>query len=94
MSGEDPFNLGLYILVGFFIQKILENFSSGVEHGHIHVHTKVPVSYLLIALVLHSFLEGSILTDSLHSNHTPDSVYCNAQNTRLIGAYGIIGSST
>jgi zinc transporter ZupT len=73
LSGENPFNLGLYILIGFFLQKVLENFSNGIEHGHLHLHShshsKVPVTYLLIALVIHSFLEGSILTDSLHSNH-------------------------
>lgn len=84
MSGEDPFNLGLYILIGFFIQKILENFSNGVEHGHTHIHTRVPVTYLLIALVLHSFLEGSILTDSLHSNHSPDSVYSHGSSPKIL----------
>ena len=84
MSGEDPFNLGLYILIGFFIQKVLENFSSGVEHGHLHVHTRVPVTYLLVALVLHSFLEGSILTDSLHSNHSPDSVYSHGSSPKIL----------
>ncbi|MGW8121457.1 ZIP family metal transporter [Roseivirga echinicomitans] len=84
MSGEDPFNLGLYILAGFFIQKILENFSSGVEHGHIHIHTRVPVTYLLIALVIHSFLEGSILTDSLHSNHAPDSIYNHGSSPKIL----------
>ncbi len=52
MSGENPFTLGLYILLGFFLQKVLENFSNGVEHGHMHLHTKVPVTYLLIALVI------------------------------------------
>jgi len=44
----------------------------------------VPVSYLLIALVLHSFLEGSILTDSLHSNHTPDSVYSHGSSPKIL----------
>ena len=27
---------GTYVLAGFFLQMILEFFSSGVEHGHIH----------------------------------------------------------
>lgn len=75
LSGEDPFMLGLYILIGFFIQKILENFSNGVEHGHVHAHGAYSIPYLLIALGLHSFLEGSIMTDAIHSNHSHDSVY-------------------
>lgn len=84
LSGEDPFNLGLYILIGFFLQKILENFSNGVEHGHLHIHPGAPVAYLLIALALHSFLEGSILTDSLHSNHAPDSVYSHGSSPKIL----------
>ena len=31
-------DLGLYILFGFLVQLILEYFSGGIEHGHIHVH--------------------------------------------------------
>src|SRR5918996_895231 len=28
--------VGLFVLVGFFLQQLLEYFTSGVEHGHIH----------------------------------------------------------
>jgi zinc transporter ZupT len=28
--------IGLFVLMGFFLQQVLEYFSSGVEHGHIH----------------------------------------------------------
>lgn len=84
LSGEDPFMLGLYILIGFFIQKVLENFSNGVEHGHVHAHGGYSVPYLLIALSLHSFLEGSIMTDSIHSNHTPDSVYSHGSSPKIL----------
>ncbi len=51
--------IGLFILLGFLIQLILEFFSGGIEHGHAHVHEKgiVPIS-LLIALSIHAFLEG------------------------------------
>jgi zinc transporter ZupT len=84
LSGEDPFNLGLYILIGFFLQKVLENFSNGVEHGHLHLHSKVPVTYLLMALVIHSFLEGSILTDSLHSNHNSIAESANKSSPKIL----------
>lgn len=84
LSEEDPFNLGLYILAGFFIQKILENFSNGVEHGHFHAHGGYSIPYLLVALGLHSFLEGSIMTDSIHSNHTPDSVYSHGSSPKIL----------
>lgn len=72
LSQLDPFMIGLWILLGFFLQKILENFTSGVEHGHAHTHEKrsaKSIIYLLVALSIHSFLEGSIMTDSVHINH-------------------------
>ncbi len=28
--------IGLFVLAGFFLQQLLEYFTSGVEHGHIH----------------------------------------------------------
>ncbi len=54
---------GLWVLVGFMIQLVLEMFSGGIEHGHIHVHKKegaksvVPYAVIL-GLGIHSFLEG------------------------------------
>lgn len=86
LSGMNPFNLGLYILIGFFIQKILENYTSGVEHGHVHHHEGhgYPILYILVALGIHSFLEGSIMTDSLHNNHTPDSVYAHGSSPKIL----------
>ncbi|UYZ62416.1 ZIP family metal transporter [Hymenobacter weizhouensis] len=56
--------IGYFVLAGFFGQLVLEVFSQGVEHGHVHHHTEhagqVPF-LLLFSLVVHSFLEGSIL---------------------------------
>jgi zinc transporter ZupT len=52
-------NIGLFILIGFLVQLILEFFSGGIEHGHIHVskNQKMPIA-LLISLSIHSFIEG------------------------------------
>lgn len=70
-----PSLIGLYVLIGFFLQLLLEFFSRGVEHGHVYenskkVHEK-PVSpfTLLIALCIHGFLDGVILTDPVSSHH-------------------------
>ncbi len=53
-------NIGLYILVGILIQTIVEFFSKGAEHGHIHIHPYAKgIPWLLFAsLSLHAFLEG------------------------------------
>ncbi|MBU2019528.1 MAG: ZIP family metal transporter [Bacteroidetes bacterium] len=52
-------SIGIYILIGFLIQLILEYFSGGIEHGHIHHHSghKLPFG-MLISLSIHSFIEG------------------------------------
>jgi zinc and cadmium transporter len=30
--------IGLFILGGFLLQIVMEQFSEGIEHGHIHMH--------------------------------------------------------
>lgn len=51
--------IGYYVLAGFFLQILIDQFSKGIEHGHLHVHevNKVPYS-VFIALSLHAFMEG------------------------------------
>lgn len=55
--------IGLYILGGFLFQLVLEHFSQGIEHGHIHQnnnhhkHQAFPLA-ILISLCLHAYLEG------------------------------------
>jgi zinc transporter ZupT len=53
-------SIGLYIMGGILFQIILEFFSKGAEHGHVHGHhemTTIPWA-LFISLCLHAFLEG------------------------------------
>ena len=51
---------GVFIMSGILFQIILEFFSKGAEHGHIHIH-KDQTSFpwlLFLSLCIHSFLEG------------------------------------
>ena len=60
-----PRQAGIWVLAGFFIQVLLEFFSSGIEHGHAHIHAeknKIPL-LLLFGLYFHSFIEGLPLAD-------------------------------
>lgn len=72
--------VGYYVLAGFFGQLLLEVFSQGVEHGHVHAHEqtrqagRVPYA-LLGALVVHSFLEGSILVKHPEVGETSNNLY-------------------
>src|SRR5687768_14524419 len=71
--------IGLFVLIGFFLQQLLEYFTSGVEHGHIHTsdpghvhshhhgphHHSISAIILLTALCIHAFLEGGMLAEPL-----------------------------
>ena len=68
--------IGLFVLAGFFLQQLLEYFSSGVEHGHIHTtevhahdhsHQSISALVLLFALCIHAFLEGGMLAQPVNS---------------------------
>jgi zinc transporter ZupT len=68
--------IGLFVLGGFFLQQLLEYFSSGVEHGHIHTpevhahdhsHQSISALVLLFALCVHAFLEGGMLAQPVNS---------------------------
>ncbi|HBH23073.1 MAG TPA: ZIP family metal transporter [Cytophagales bacterium] len=55
-----PKRTGLLIMLGILLQIILEFFSKGAEHGHVHMKSsnkRLPV-LLFASLALHSFLEG------------------------------------
>lgn len=68
--------IGVYILIGFFIQVVLELLTRGAEHGHLHAHLShehhehkhnlFPLG-MMIGLCIHSFLEGMPLADSFHT---------------------------
>lgn len=63
--------MGIWLLVGFFVQLILDYLSQGIEHGHAHHHAhdgKVPWG-MLIGLCLHAYLEGTPLAHGDHSGH-------------------------
>ena len=65
-------SLGGWLLGGFFFQIVLDYFSQGAEHGHIHYHEKDKgrTPYLLLfSLCLHAFLEGMPVNHGHDLNH-------------------------
>lgn len=58
---ELQYKAGFYILAGFFLQLILEFFSKGIEHGHIHREDQDKGSFplaIFVSLCVHAFFEG------------------------------------
>ena len=83
---------GVFVLVGFFIQVMLEYLSGGIEHGHehghehTHKHSGLPIG-LMIGLCLHAFLEGMPLGggDAGHSHHGHEHSHGHGAEPLLLG---------
>lgn len=74
---------GIYLLAGFFIQLLIQRFTHGVEHGHVHMpaddnhhhahHT--PLMSVLAGLSVHAFMEGLPLGYNYRLDATGPSLY-------------------
>lgn len=71
--------VGLFIVLGFCMQLVIDTFSTGIEHGHVHLHSNTCKTHLpygiIIGLLLHSFLEGLPIYDP----NSPEAAYINYQ---------------
>lgn len=76
---DHPHQVGYWVLAGFFGQLLLEVLSEGIEHGHVHAPAAQERAHLpgllLLALVVHSLLEGSILVKSDGSGEVGRNFY-------------------
>lgn len=93
----NPSRVGLYVLIGFFMQQFLEYFSSGVEHGHVHTHKAVSTSgrfSIIVALMIHSILEGTLLThDSpFHEKHESYSLLLGIVLHKMPAAFALMAT--
>jgi len=84
-SGDDSQFLGYFVLLGFFIQLLIEYISGGAEHGHGHCESHdshshdSPISIspyaLLIGISLHAFFEGMPFASQFHEHsHSNNSL--------------------
>ncbi|NQZ77654.1 MAG: zinc permease [Ekhidna sp.] len=94
---SNPSLVGLYILLGFFLQQFLEYFSSGVEHGHVHGKESLSLGSrfsLVTALFIHSLLEGALLThDSpFHEEHESYSLLLGVILHKMPAAFALMAT--
>lgn len=61
-------SVGLFVLIGFILQLVLELLSNGAEHGHLHEENNhshktslLPALMILLGVSIHAFLEGFAL---------------------------------
>ncbi len=60
-AAEHDYTSAIYILLGFFIQLIIVQFTKGIEHGHLHLHEHFSKGYIagvVFGLSIHAFMEG------------------------------------
>jgi len=63
-------NVGLFILLGLLFQLILDFFSKGAEHGHIHIQKNMVFPWaLFLSLSIHAFMEGIPLAHNHHHEY-------------------------
>jgi len=87
-SGSDSEFLGYFVLLGFFVQLLIEYISGGAEHGHGHCGShnghnhdesiNISPYALLIGISLHAFFEGMPFASQFHA-------HANAQYSLLLG---------
>ena len=72
--------IGLYIVLGFCLQLVIDTFSTGIEHGHVHLHSTSCKNHLpygiMVGLMIHSFLEGLPI---YNANASSQATYINYQ---------------
>jgi zinc transporter ZupT len=81
-QGEHNEHLGYFVLLGFFVQIVIEYFTGGVDHGHSHeldhdhekgvVAKKLSPLALLIGIGVHSFFEGMPFSGHFHHHGVED----------------------
>jgi len=91
----DPHRIGIFVLAGFFLQRLLEYFSKGVEHGHAHSHgleSGISRFSMLAALIIHSILEGSLLTHEspFHEQHESYSLLLGIVLHKMPAAFALM----
>ena len=71
---------GFYLLLGFFIQLLIQRLTHGAEHGHTHAHhhhddKKMSVTPIMLGLSLHAFMEGLPLGFNYRMEATEPSLF-------------------
>ncbi len=69
---------GIYLLAGFFLQLLIQRFTHGIEHGHVHHAShehRIPLLSIVAGLSFHAFMEGLPLGFNYRMQATEPSLY-------------------
>lgn len=63
-------NISYWIIGGFLLQLLLDYYSQGIEHGHIHIKKQGMPWLVAVSLLIHALIEGLPLGEShAHGGH-------------------------
>ena len=91
---------GIFVLVGFLVQILLEYISMGLEHGHVHLkghctdhdHGKAFPAAAIISLCVHAFLESMPLAEGAGlDNHVHTMGQMHVHPTMALGSPLFVG---
>lgn len=66
--------LGYFILLGFFLQILIDVFTGGIEHGHVHKQAQARSFRIFGALALHAFMEGMACGSGVFADSVRNSI--------------------
>lgn len=68
---------GPLMLLGFFVQLLIQRMTHGAEHGHTHIHEghHIPLASIITGLAIHAFMEGLPLGFPYQQKSTILSLY-------------------
>lgn len=91
--GHFDFSIGIFMLIGFLIQIVLDVFSKGVEHGHMHTHDNAKKGFITsvtFGLCLHAFMEGIPLGGHEHFHNHSESLLAAIALHKLPAAFALV----
>ena len=77
-AGSHNHDIGLWVVIGLFGQMVLEGFTKGVEHGHVHSNNSngsggiVSGISIVLALSIHALVEGTMLIQTFRISNQFD----------------------
>lgn len=92
-----PLHVGGYIMIGFFVQRFIETFTAGVEHGHSmastsgHANLKnYKIFSFLTSIALHALLDGTLLAHGHAGHATQKGLLLGMMLHKFIEAFALV----
>lgn len=83
---------GLFFILGFFLQTGMDYWTSGIEHGHLHVPKSPKPTFvisLFVGLGIHAIMDGLPFAGAGDPNHHHDSVFMAILLHKLVEGFTI-----